>query len=238
MRSAVILGVGADKGLGGKLAQRFSEKGLHVYLAGRTKEKVDNIAATIRKNNGHATAIVCDATDEKQVIQLFDKAGSDIDLAIYNAGNNTPGRICDMEAEYFENSWRIGCFGGFLFGREAVRRMRPNERGTLLFTGASASWRGRSNYGAFNSAKGGLRNLAQAMAKEYASEGIHVGHIVVDGIIDGDRVRERRPELFKNLNNDQLLDIGLIVDGFEYLYRQSPRAWSFELDLRPSLEKW
>ena len=238
MKTAVIMGVGADRGLGAQLALRFSSMGLKVYLAGRTQKKLDFVVDEIKKNGGEASAVVCDATDEDQVIELFNLAGGNIDLAIYNAGNNTPGRICEMEASYFEYSWRIGCFGGFLFGREAVRRMLPEGRGSLLFTGASASWRGRANYGAFNSAKGALRNLAQAMSKEYAPEGIHVGHVVVDGVIDGDRVRERRPELLEALGKDQLLEIELIVDGFEFLYKQSPRAWSFELDLRPSLEKW
>ncbi len=238
MKKAVVLGVGAEKGLGAQLAIRFAEMGMYVYLAGRTQEKLKAVSDNIKTRDGQSEAIVCDATDENQVIQLFDTAGDDIDLAIYNVGNNTPGRICDMEANYFENSWRVSCFGGFLFSREAVRRMLPNKRGTVLFTGASASWRGRKNYGAFNSAKGGLRNLAQAMAKEYAAEGIHVGHIVVDGVIDGDRIRQRRPELFGSLNRDQMLDINLIVDGFEYLYNQSARAWSFELDIRPSLERW
>ena len=238
MKTAIILGVGAENGLGAQLAIRFAKKGMHVYLAGRSKEKLKIVSDKISLQKGQSEAIVCDATDESQVIQLFDSSGGDIDLAIYNVGNNTPGRICDMEANYFENSWRVSCFGGFLFSREAVKRMLPKKQGTILFTGASASWRGRKNYGAFNSAKGGLRNLAQAMAKEYAAEGIHVGHIVVDGVIDGDRVRQRRPELFESLNHDQMLDIDLIVDGFEYLYNQSARAWSFELDIRPSLERW
>ena len=125
---------------------------------------------------------------------LFDHAGADVDLAIYNAGNNTAGRILEMEADYFENSWRVVCFGGFLFGREALRRMVPQKRGTILFTGASASLRGRAGYGAFNSAKAGLRTFAQAMAKEYGPEGIHVGHVVVDGAVDGDKIRGRFPD--------------------------------------------
>jgi len=238
MKKAVVLGVGAENGLGAQLARRFSENGMYVYLAGRTKKKLEIVSDKIKNHDGQSESIVCDATNEDHVIQLFDSVGDNIDLAIYNVGNNTPGRICDMEASYFEKSWRVGCYGGFLFSREAVRRMLPNKRGTILFTGASASWRGRKNYGAFNSAKGGLRNLAQAMAKEYAAEGIHIGHVVVDGIIDGDRIRQNRPELFNSLNHDQMLDIDLIVDGFEYLYNQSARGWSFEIDIRPSLESW
>lgn len=141
-----------------------------------------------------------------------------------------------MDAEYFENAWRVVCFGGFLFGREAVRRMVPKKTGTLLFTGASASLRGRSGYGAFNSAKSGVRTLAQAMAKEYAPDGIHVGHVVVDGAIAGDKIFSRFPDAAGR--EDSLISIAGIVDAFEFLYRQPERAWSFELDVRTSKEKW
>ena len=104
MKKAVVLGVGAEKGLGAQLAIRFAEMGMYVYLAGRTQEKLKAVSDNIKTRDGQSEAIVCDATDENQVIQLFDTAGDDIDLAIYNVGNNTPGRICDMEANYFENS--------------------------------------------------------------------------------------------------------------------------------------
>jgi NAD(P)-dependent dehydrogenase (short-subunit alcohol dehydrogenase family) len=114
--------------------------------------------------------------------------------------------------------------------------MVPKKTGTLLFTGASASLRGRSGYGAFNSSKAGLRTLAQAMAKEYASDGIHVGHVVVDGAIAGDKILSRFPDAASR--EDSLIDIEGIVDGFAFLYRQPERAWSFELDVRTSKEKW
>ena len=141
-----------------------------------------------------------------------------------------------MTAEYFEQSWRVVCFGGFLFGREAVRRMVPKGAGTLLFTGASASLRGRSGYGAFNSSKAGLRTLAQAMAKEYAADGIHVGHVVVDGAIGGEKIKTRFPEAASR--EERLISIEGIVDGFVFLHQQPPRAWSFELDVRTMHEKW
>jgi NAD(P)-dependent dehydrogenase (short-subunit alcohol dehydrogenase family) len=194
------------------------------------------VADDIIKAGGAAVPIVADATSESEIVALFDAAGEDLDLAIYNAGNNTPGKIIEMEADYFEKAWRVVCFGGFLFGREAVRRMVPKKAGTLLFTGASASLRGRSGYGAFNSSKAGLRTLAQAMAKEYASDGIHVGHVVVDGAIAGDKILSRFPDAASR--EDSLIDIEGIVDGFAFLYRQPERAWSFELDVRTSKEKW
>src|SRR5882762_4248150 len=236
MGTAIIIGVGPDQGLGAQLCKRFAAEGLHVLVAGRTKPALDAVVSDITAAGGKATAVVADATSETDTIALFDKAGADLELAIYNAGNNTAGKIIDMTAEYFEQSWRVVCFGGFLFGREAVRRMVPKGAGTLLFTGASASLRGRSGYGAFNSSKAGLRTLAQAMAKEYAAEGIHVGHVVVDGAIGGEKIRTRFPETIGK--EERLISIEGIVDGFVFLHKQPPRAWSFELDVRTSHEKW
>ncbi len=192
MRKAIVIGVGPDRGLGAQLCKRFAAEGLQVYVAGRTQSALEAVAAGIKSAGGNAVPVVADATSEADIVSLFDQAGDGLELAIYNAGNNTPGRIVDMEASYFEQSWRTVCFGGFLFGREAVRRMIKSGGGSLLFTGASASLRGRSGYGAFNSSKAGLRTLAQAMAKEYAADGIHVGHVVVDG---GDWRREAQPPL-------------------------------------------
>ena len=238
MKTAVILGVGPDLGLGAQLCKRFAAEGLHVMVAGRTDASVEVVAEDIRSSGGAATGVVADATSEDDVRALFDRAGDELDLAIYNAGNNTPGRIIDMEADYFENSWRVGCFGGFLFGREAVRRMVPKGTGTLLFTGASASLRGRARFGAFNSAKGALRNLAQAMAKEYGADGIHVGHVVIDGPIAGDKIIKAFPEYAEKLGPEGMISIEGIVDGFAYLYGQPRTAWSFEVDVRTSVEKW
>jgi NAD(P)-dependent dehydrogenase (short-subunit alcohol dehydrogenase family) len=236
MGTAIVIGVGPDQGLGAQLCKRFAAEGLNVLVAGRTKSALDAVVADIAAAGGRATPVVADATSEADIVALFDQAGSDLELAIYNAGNNTPGKIIDMEADYFEQSWRVVCFGGFLFGREAVRRMVPKAVGTLLFTGASASLRGRTGYGAFNSSKAGLRTLAQAMAKEYASDGIHVGHVVVDGAIGGEKIRKRFPNLADR--EDRLISIEGIVDGFVFLYRQPRRAWSFELDVRTSHENW
>jgi NAD(P)-dependent dehydrogenase (short-subunit alcohol dehydrogenase family) len=236
MGTAIVIGVGPDQGLGAQLCKRFAAEDLNVLVAGRTQSALDAVVADIIAAGGRATAVVADATNEADIVALFDKAGSGLELAIYNAGNNTPGRIIDMEAGYFEQSWRVVCFGGFLYGREAVRRMVPNGFGTLLFTGASASLRGRSGYGAFNSSKAGLRALAQAMAKEYASDGIHVGHVVVDGAIGGEKIRSRFPEIAGR--EERLLSIDGIVETFVFLHKQPRRAWSFELDVRTSNESW
>jgi NAD(P)-dependent dehydrogenase (short-subunit alcohol dehydrogenase family) len=236
MQTAIVIGVGPDRGLGAQLCKRFAAEGLHVLVAGRTQSALDAVAADIESDGGRATAVVADATHEADIVSLFDQAGSDLELAVYNAGNNMPGRIIDMEASYFEQSWRVVCFGGFLFGREAVRRMAPKGSGTLLFTGASASLRGRSGFGAFNSSKAGLRILAQAMAKEYAADGIHVGHVVVDGAIGGEKIRKRFPDAAGR--EERLISIEGIVDAFVFLHKQPRRAWSFELDVRTSNESW
>jgi NAD(P)-dependent dehydrogenase (short-subunit alcohol dehydrogenase family) len=236
MKTAVVIGVGPDRGLGAQLCKRFAASGLYVIVAGRTQSAIDTVAAEIAASGGKATAVVADATSERDIVALFDRTGAELELAIYNAGNNTPGRIVEMDAAYFEQSWRVVCLGGFLFGREAVKRMLPGKHGTLLFTGASASLRGRSGFGAFNSSKAALRVLAQAMAKEYAPEGVHVGHVVVDGAIAGDKIFQRFPDAASR--EDSLLSIEGIVDAFEFLYRQPPRAWSFELDVRTFREKW
>ncbi len=238
MKTAVIIGVGPERGLGAKLCRRFAGHGLHVLVAGRTQASLDTVVAGIRSDGGSAEAVVADATQEADIAALFEAAGEGLTLAIYNAGNNTPGRIEDMDAAYFEASWRISCFGGFLFGREAVRRMKPLGGGTLLFTGASASLRGRPMFGAFNAAKGALRNLAQAMAKEYAADGIHVGHVVIDGAIAGDKVMTRYPDYAAKLGEDGMIDLDGIVDTYEFLYRQPRRAWSFEIDVRTFAESW
>lgn len=240
MQSAIIIGVGPLDGLGAQLCCRFAEMGMHVYVAGRTESKIKEVVAHIEAAGGSASTYVCDATKEEQVKLLFEQARTTgpLSLAIYNAGNNMPGTIAEMEAAYFESSWKVGCFGGFLFAREAAQSMLPNKDGTILFTGASASLRGRANFGAFNSAKSALRTMVQALAKELGPEGIHVGHIIIDGVIDGDKIRERFPEYAEKLGDEGMINLTGIVDAYEFLYKQASSSWTFELDLRTALENW
>ena len=240
MRKAIIIGVGAVNGLGAQLAIRFAKSNHHVVFAGRTKEKLQMVADRIGRFGGSCTQIIANSTDEQSVGSLFanaERIEGHLSLAIYNVGTNMPGRILEMEASYFEHCWRSCCFGAFLFGREAVRAMHRTG-GTLIFTGASAAMRGRENFGAFNAAKGAQRLLAQAMAKEYGPAGIHVAHVVVDGAIAGDRFIQGRPEIAERLGADGMISIDGIVDAYEYLYNQPSNAWSFEVDLRTSVERW
>ena len=241
MNSAIVLGVGPEEGLGARLAVRFAKLGLHVFVAGRTPSKVAAIAAQINAAGWTATPMATDATSETDVIAVFDAAeeAGPIEVAVYNAGNNSAGRIKDMDASYFEASWRVCCFGGFLFGRETARRMTDKVHNcTLLFTGASASLRGKANFGAFNSSKGALRNFAQALAKECGPEGLHVAHVVVDGPIAGEKIKLGLPEYAQKLGVEGMIDLEGIVDAYEYLYKQPRQAWSFELDVRTSVERW
>src|SRR5262245_56795533 len=134
MKTAIVIGVGPDRGLGAQLCKRFAADGLKVIVAGRTLSALRAVVRDIEQAGGTAVPVVADATKEGDIVALFDAAGEDLDLAIYNAGNNTAGRIIEMEADYFAKAWRVVCFGGFLFGREAVRRMAPKKTGTLLFT--------------------------------------------------------------------------------------------------------
>ena len=238
--TAIVLGVGAVRGLGSSVALRAAAGGLHVVVAGRSAERLAAVVAAIEATGGTATAVVADATREDDVQSLFEAAAAlagRVELAVYNAGNNMPGRIADMEAGYFEDCWRIGCFGGFLFGREAARRMLPGG-GTLIFTGASASLRGRPGFGAFNAAKGGLRMLAQALAKECGPDGLHVAHVLVDGGIDGELLARRFPDFAKTAGAERLIDLEGLADAYWFLHQQAPRAWTFELDLRSKVEPW
>lgn len=264
----VVQGVGPLAGLGATLCRRFAREGLQLIVAGRTAGSLDAVVEAIVAEGGTATAVIADATSEADTIALFDaaQAAGPLACAIYNAGNNTPGRIVDMDADYFERSWRLSGWGGFLFGREAVRRWRASRDGggesesgvehgveqgaeaeaeqdapthrSLLFTGASASLRGRRNFGAFNAAKASLRNLAQAMAKEYGEDGIHVAHVVVDGGIGGDKIIKGVPRFVDLVGEDGLIDLDGLADSYWFLHTQSPRAWSFELDVRTFKEKW
>jgi NAD(P)-dependent dehydrogenase (short-subunit alcohol dehydrogenase family) len=237
---ALVIGVGALQGLGASLCLRFAREGHHVYAAGRTRATLDRVVEAIEAAGGRASAVATDATRESDVIALFDavaQAPGSLDLAVYNVGNSFPGRVLELDASTFEQAWRTCCFGGFLFGREAGRRMLPGG-GTLIFTGASASLRGRAGFGAFNAGKGALRNLAQAMAKEFGPEGLHVAHVIIDGGIAGDRLIKARPELARSMGEARLIELDGIVDSYWHLHRQPRRAWTFELDLRTSQEPW
>ncbi len=240
--TAVVVGVGAERGLGAALARRFAREGYHVLVAGRTPANLERAVATIREAGGSAEAVPTDTATEGDVERLFDRAmapglGRDpVDLVVFNAGNNRHVPFRDLTAELFEQFWRVGTFGGFLVGREAARRMVPLGRGTILFTGASGSLRGKAGFAAFAAMKGGLRLLAQSMAREFGPLGLHVAHVVIDGGIEGDRLLSRRPQLAQERGEDGLLGIDAIADTYWTIHRQHRSAWTQEVDLRPFKE--
>jgi NAD(P)-dependent dehydrogenase (short-subunit alcohol dehydrogenase family) len=240
--TAVVVGVGAERGLGAALCLRFAAGGYHVFVAGRTPEKIEQVVRTIHGTGGSGEAVAVDTTREDDVARLFERAmapGDDrqpADLVVFNAGNNQRIDFRELSAQQFEDFWRVGCFGGFLVGREAARRLVPLGRGTIIFTGASASLRGKPGFAHFAAAKAGLRMLAQSMAREYGPLGIHVAHVVIDGGIDGDRLRTRAPAVIEERGEDGLLGIDAIAETYWFIHRQPRSAWAQEVDLRPFKE--
>ena len=240
--TAVVVGVGAEQGLGAALCRRFAQAGHHVLVAGRTAAKIELVVATIGAAGGSAEPIVTDATSEADVARLFDRALSPADgcapadLIVFNAGNNQRIAFRELSAQVFEDFWRVGCFAGFLVGREAARRLAPLGRGTLIFTGASGSLRGKPGFAHFAAAKAGLRMVAQAMAREFGPQGLHVAHVVIDGGINGERLLRRAPDLLKQRGEDGLLGIDAIAETYWQIHCQPRSAWAHEVDLRPFRE--
>jgi NAD(P)-dependent dehydrogenase (short-subunit alcohol dehydrogenase family) len=240
--SAIVVGVGAERGVGAAVCRRFAREGYHVFVAGRTPLKIEQVAAGIIKAGGSAYAVPTDATREADVITLFDRAmapsdgNAPADVVVFNAGNNQKVDFRELSAEQFEDFWRVGCFAGFLVGREAARRLVPLGRGTVIFTGASGSLRGKPGFAQFAAAKAGLRMIAQSMAREYGPLGIHVAHSIIDGGINGHRLVSRRPELLKERGEGGLLDPDAIAETYWQIHRQPRSAWSQEVELRPYKE--
>ena len=211
-------------------------------VAGRTPDSIEQVVRTITAKGGHAAAVPTDATREDDVAALFNRAmapGNGLepaDLVVFNAGNNRKVDFRELSAALFEDFWRVGCFAGFLVGREAARRLVPLGRGTVIFTGASGSLRGKPGFAQFAAAKAGLRMVAQSMAREYGPVGIHVAHVVIDGGIAGDRLLSRRPESATERGEDGLLGIDAIAETYWQIHRQPRSAWAQEVDLRPYKE--
>lgn len=243
--SAIVFGVGSVRGVGGAVCERFAREGYHVIVTGRTLVKIEGVVEQINASGvGSAEALQVDATDEAQVIAAFDRAmspGPDrepADVVVSNAGNNAFIDFTKLTAAQFEDFWRVGCYSGFLVGREAARRLVPLGRGTVIFTGASGSLRGKPGFAHFAAAKAGLRMISQSMAREYGPKGVHVAHVVIDGGILGDRLQGAFPERVESLGPDGLLGYEAIAENYWVLHRQPKSAWTQELDLRPFKEKW
>lgn len=237
---SIIIGVGASKGVGGALVRRFSKCGAPVLIVGRTAEKIEKVADEIRALGGTAHTQVCDVTQADQVADLFEAAEKlgPIGSILYNAGNNAIIPFEDLTPEQFEQFWRTGPFGAFLVAQQAVKRMASQGHGSFLVTGASASMRGKPNFAHFSAAKGALRNLAQSLAREYGPKGIHVAHVVIDGVVNGEIVRSRFGDYLDSKGENGALEPDAIAEAFWQLHVQHPSAWTHEIDLRPFKEEW
>jgi NAD(P)-dependent dehydrogenase (short-subunit alcohol dehydrogenase family) len=237
--SAVIIGVGPEQGLGASLASYFAGQGLHVFIAGRSEDKLQTIAEKMRKKGGSATPIVADATSELDVARLFStiqREGYRVDIAAYNVDSNIPSPLLETDTETFTTLWKQNCLGAFFFGKEAVKAMSEQHKGTLFFTGATASLRAKPPFTAFAMAKAGLRALAQGLAREFGPQGIHVVHTIIDGVIDGERASKQFPEYVKAKGKEGLLQLDAIAETYWAIHKQHPSAWTHELDLRPFKE--
>lgn len=239
--AALIFGAGSIPGIGAAVAARVAAEGLPVYLAGRSADKIEASAQSIRDAGGDAHTVVVDAKDSSQITAAFEQLERDgyrPDLVVHNVGSNRMESFLDIKPQQWESSWRADCLSGFHVGQQAVQRMRAGKRGTIIFTGASGSLRGKARFARFAMAKAGLRALAQSMAREFGPAGIHVAHVIIDGAVNGNRLREVMPGISEKLGADGMLDPDAIAEAYWAVYQQQRSAWTHEIDLRPFNENW
>lgn len=233
--------VGAGDATGGAVARRFAREGYVACVARRTADRLVPLVERIEAEGGRARAFAADARREDQVERLFatieDEVGP-VEVVVFNIGANVRFPIRETTTRVYTKVWEMACLAGFLTGREAAKRMVPRGRGTILFTGATASVRGSAGFAAFAAAKHGLRATAQSMARELGPAGIHVAHVVIDGAIDTEWIRENFPDAYARKEQGGILDPDAIADVYWNLHVQHRSAWTHELDLRPWMETW
>jgi len=237
----VALIIGAGDATGGAIAKRFAREGYVAACVRRNADKLSPLLEDIEKSGGQAIGIGCDARKEDEVHSLIEQVETEIgpiEVMVFNIGANVPSSIFEETARKYFKIWEMGCFSGFLAGREVALRMRERGRGTILYTGATASVRGGKGFAAFSGSKHALRALAQSMARELGPLGIHVGHIIVDGAIDTDFIRTNFPARYALKDQDGILNPDHIAENYWMLHQQPKDAWTFELDLRPWIENW
>lgn len=240
MAGAALI-IGAGDATGGAIAKAFAAEGLTACCVRRTADKLAPLVDEIKAAGGQAIGYGRDARKEEEMVALVDEIEREVgplEAAVFNVGANVPSSILDETARKYFKIWEMACFGGFLMGREAAKRMVPRGRGTIIYTGATASLRGRANFAAFSGAKHALRALAMSMAKELGPKGVHVAHVVIDGAIDTEFIRNVAPERYKLKSEDGILNPDHIAAHYVMLHRQVRDAWTFELDLRPWMEQW
>ncbi|WP_269514674.1 SDR family NAD(P)-dependent oxidoreductase [Brevundimonas subvibrioides] len=235
--------VGAGDGVGSAIARAFAREGLAVCITRRPRNlaQLEAVAASIRAGGGEAHAFGVDARVEAEMIALIDRIEAEIgplQVVVFNIGANVRFPVIDTTAQVYSKVWEMAALSGFFTGREAARVMAPRGKGTILFTGATASTRGGAGFSAFAGAKAALRQLAQSLAREMGPQGIHVAHVVVDGMIDGVFARSIAPDIQTLLDEDAILKPDEIARNYVWLHNQQRSAWTFELDLRPWKETW
>jgi NAD(P)-dependent dehydrogenase (short-subunit alcohol dehydrogenase family) len=233
--------VGAGDATGGAVARRFAREGFTACVTRRSAEKLQPLVAAIEAEGGRARAFGSDARDEAQVEQLvatIEREVGPIEVAVFNVGGNVRFPVREMTSRVYRKVWEMGAFAGFLVGREAAKVMVPRGRGTILFTGATASMRGGPGFAAFAGAKHALRALAQSMARELAPQGIHVAHLVIDAAIDTPFIRDNFPQRYALKEKQGIVNPESIAEAYWRLHCQPRDAWTFEQDLRPWIETW
>lgn len=236
-----VLVVGAGDATGGAIARRFAREGYIACVTRRSVERLQPLVAAIEAEGGTAHAFGCDARKEDETVALVERIETEIaplEVAIFNIGANVRFGITETTSRVYYKVWEMACFAGFLMGREAAKAMLPRGRGTIIFTGATASLRGREGYAAFAGAKHALRALAQSMARELWPKGIHVAHSIVDGAIDTEFIRTNFPERYALKEQDGIVDPAHIADLYWQLHAQPRDAWTHEIEIRPWMETW
>ncbi len=237
----VVLVIGAGDATGGAIAKRFAREGYIACVTRRSADKLKPLVDEIIAAGGQAHGFASDARKEEEVAELVETIERDIgpiEAFVFNIGANVPCSILDETARKYFKIWEMACFAGFLTAQAVARLMVMRQRGTILFTGATAGLRGAAGFAAFAGAKHGIRALAQSMARELGPRGIHVGHVVVDGAIDTAFIRDTFPDIYARKDHDGILDPAHIAENYWHLHTQPRDAWTFELDLRPWQEKW
>jgi short-subunit dehydrogenase len=240
-QAQAALVIGAGDATGGAIAKRFARGGLIACATRRSADKLQPLIDEIRQAGGQARGFASDARQEEEVVRLVEEIERDvapIEVMVFNIGANVPCSILEESARKYFKIWEMACMGGFLVGREVAKRMVARGHGTIIFTGATASLRGSANFAAFAGAKHALRALAQSMARELGPRGIHVAHVVVDGAIDTEFIRENFPERYAMKEQDGILNPDHIAENYWQLHVQPRDAWTHELDLRPWMERW
>lgn len=231
-----ILVMGAGDATGGAIAKRFAREGYVACVARRHADKLQPLVEAIAAEGGSARAFGCDARVEGEVLELFARIEREVgplEVVVFNIGANVQFAITETTERVYRKVWEMAALAGFLTGREAAKVMLPRGKGTIIFTGATASLRGRAHFAAFASAKFALRALAQSMARELGPQGIHVAHPIIDGAIDTAFIRETFPELYQRKEQDGILNPAHIAETYWQIHCQPRDCWVHELDLRP-----